>query len=99
MPSELGEGRVGLALPPAGVVPRRLAVPDEEEPGHLRHRTREPGEYAPSVATLRLFAQARVSAGTGTDEVDGPTVGEVLDGAVARYGPAFAEVLPRPGSG
>jgi molybdopterin synthase sulfur carrier subunit len=41
-----------------------------------------------------LFAQARVSAGTGSDEVPGETVGEILDAATARYGDAFAHVLP-----
>ncbi len=47
------------------------------------------------MATLRLFAAAREAAGTGKDVVDGSTVGEVLDAAVARYGPAFGEVLAR----
>ena len=45
------------------------------------------------MATLRLFAAAREAAGTGRDDVDGATVGDVLDGAVARYGAAFADVL------
>ena len=45
------------------------------------------------MATLRLFAAAREAAGTGRDDVDGATVGAVLDAAVARYGPSFAEVL------
>jgi molybdopterin converting factor small subunit len=45
------------------------------------------------VAILRLFASAREAAGTGRDVVPGTTVGEVLDGATARYGPAFASVL------
>ena len=45
------------------------------------------------VAILRLFASAREAAGTARDEVPGRTVGEVLDGATARYGPAFASVL------
>ena len=42
---------------------------------------------------LRLFAAAREAAGTGRDDVPGSTVGEVLDAAVARYGPGFAAVL------
>ena len=46
------------------------------------------------MAVLRLFAQAREAAGTGRDDVPGSTVAEVLDAAVARYGPAFAAVLP-----
>lgn len=45
------------------------------------------------MATLRLFAAAREAAGTGRDVLDGRTVAEVLDAAVARYGAAFAEVL------
>ena len=47
------------------------------------------------MAVLRLFAAAREAAGTGRDEVPGATVGEVLDGAVARYGAGFADVLAR----
>ena len=46
------------------------------------------------MAVLRLFASAREAAGTGRDEVPGATVGDVLDAAVERYGPHFAEVLP-----
>jgi molybdopterin converting factor small subunit len=45
------------------------------------------------VAILRLFASAREAAGTGRDVIPGATVGEVLDGATARYGSAFASVL------
>lgn len=45
------------------------------------------------MAVLRLFASAREAAGTGSDLVDGATVGEVLDRAVERYGTAFAAVL------
>ena len=49
--------------------------------------------YTSAVPRLRLFASAREAAGTGADEVDGTTVGEVLDAARARYGERFAEVL------
>lgn len=49
--------------------------------------------YDLGVAVVRLFASAREAAGTGSDVIDGATVGEVLDAAVARYGPAFATVL------
>jgi MoaD family protein len=45
------------------------------------------------MAVLRMFASAREAAGTGSDVVDGATVGEVLDHAVARYGAAFHQVL------
>jgi sulfur-carrier protein len=40
-----------------------------------------------------LFASAREAAGTGTDVIDGSTLGEVLDLAVDRYGATFATVL------
>lgn len=63
-------------------------------PGHGRRRTHG---YARPVSTLRLFAQARVAAGTGADRIDvgaGATVGDVLDAAVDRYGAEFARILP-----
>jgi sulfur-carrier protein len=40
-----------------------------------------------------LFASAREAAGTGSDVIDGSTLGEVLDSAVDRYGASFAAVL------
>lgn len=46
-----------------------------------------------AVITLRLFAQARESAGTNRVDLDGQTVGDVLDEAVHRFGKPFAEVL------
>jgi molybdopterin synthase sulfur carrier subunit len=45
------------------------------------------------VAQLRLFARAREVAGRAHDTVDGPSLGAVLDAAVARYGPEFGELL------
>jgi molybdopterin converting factor small subunit len=45
------------------------------------------------MARLRLFAQARERAGTGETQVDGATVGEVLDAAVERFGAEFAAVI------
>jgi sulfur-carrier protein len=45
------------------------------------------------LAVLRLFAGARDAAGTGRDDMPGTTVAEVLDGARARYGAEFADVL------
>lgn len=45
------------------------------------------------MPTLRLFAQARVAAGTGHEQLPGHTVGEVLDGALERYGDSFGAVL------
>ena len=47
------------------------------------------------MATLRLFAAAREAAGTGRDQVEGATVGEVLAEARRRYGAGFAAVLDR----
>ena len=47
------------------------------------------------MARLRLFAQARESAGTANAEIDGSTVGEVLDAAGARWGEEFTGVLTR----
>jgi molybdopterin converting factor small subunit len=43
--------------------------------------------------TLRLFAAARQTAGTGRAEVVAATVGEVLTWACGQYGPAFAAVV------
>ena len=45
------------------------------------------------MARVRLFASAREAAGTGSDTIDGTTVGEVLRGAEERYGERFSEVL------
>lgn len=45
------------------------------------------------MVTLRLFAQARESAGTKRVELPGSTVGEVLDEARHRFGETFAAVL------
>ncbi len=45
------------------------------------------------MATLRLFANLRELAGTSTVEIDGATVGVVLDAATDRFGQAFAEGL------
>jgi MoaD family protein len=45
------------------------------------------------VARVRLFARARELAGRSEDVIDAGTLGAVLDTAVARYGPDFAELL------
>jgi molybdopterin converting factor small subunit len=45
------------------------------------------------VPVVRLFAQAREAAGTGSEVLDGDTVGAVLDDARARWGDGFAAVL------
>ena len=45
------------------------------------------------MPTVRLFASARETAGTGRDELPGTTVAEVLRAATAKYGHSFAAVL------
>jgi molybdopterin converting factor small subunit len=45
------------------------------------------------MATLRLFANLRESAGTGSAEIPGGTVGEVLTNAARRFGPDFERGL------
>ena len=45
------------------------------------------------MPVLRLFAAAREAAGTGREDVEGATVGEVLARARARHGQRFTEVL------
>ncbi len=45
------------------------------------------------VAVLRLFAQARESAGTNRLELPGSTVGEILDQASGKFGESFNAVL------
>ena len=45
------------------------------------------------MAVLRLFAAARIAAGTSRDILPGGTVGDVLDAAVERYGHDFGDVL------
>ncbi len=45
------------------------------------------------MAILRLFAQAREAAGTGSASFDGSTVDEVIGAAIAEYGDTFAAVV------
>jgi len=59
--------------------------------GRRRHRTSRLGPEA--LARLRLFAQARECAGAGETEIEGRSVGEVLDAAGERYGARFAAVV------
>ena len=47
------------------------------------------------MARLRLFAGLRDAAGTGSVDLDGDTVGEVLDAAEERFGPGFAGGVER----
>lgn len=47
------------------------------------------------MAILRLFAGLREAAGTPRVEIPGDTVAEVLNDAVGRFGPRFAENLTR----
>ena len=46
------------------------------------------------MAKLRLFAQVREAAGTGSADFDGDTVAEVVAAAVAEYGGGFEALLP-----
>jgi molybdopterin synthase sulfur carrier subunit len=45
------------------------------------------------MATVRLFASARVAAGTGRDTIEGGTVEGILRVACERYGGDFAGLL------
>lgn len=45
------------------------------------------------MPVVRLFAQAREAAGTGSEVLDGDSVAAVLDNARARWGDGFAAVL------
>jgi molybdopterin synthase sulfur carrier subunit len=45
------------------------------------------------VATIRFFAQAREAAGTGSADVSGSTVEQVLASAIERFGSHLAEVI------
>lgn len=45
------------------------------------------------MPSLRLFGPPRTCAGTGCIELPGVTVAEVIDEAVRRLGPSFAEVV------
>ncbi len=49
--------------------------------------------YHHRVAILRLFAQAREAAGTGTATFEGVTVDDVVRAAIAEYGDTFAAVV------
>jgi molybdopterin converting factor small subunit len=45
------------------------------------------------VAILRLFAQAREAAGTGSASFEGSSVDEVIRAAIVEYGDTFAAVV------
>ena len=55
--------------------------------------TSQPTGTMTPMPTIRLFASARDAAGTSRDDLQGDTVGAVLDAATHRYGSAFAAVL------
>jgi molybdopterin synthase sulfur carrier subunit len=46
------------------------------------------------MAHVRLFAAAREAAGTSQTNLDGETVGDVIDAAIMRFGTAFELLLP-----
>jgi sulfur-carrier protein len=75
----------------------RLPVPHDAGPTPtvaipVAQDSQPPG---PAKGVLRLFAAARLAAGTGRAEVVGSTVGDVLVWARTEYGPAFSAVLDR----
>jgi MoaD family protein len=45
------------------------------------------------MARVRFFAQARDAAGCRDVEIDGATVGAVLNAAIERFGPALGGVI------
>jgi molybdopterin synthase sulfur carrier subunit len=45
------------------------------------------------MATVRLFASARIAAGVETIQLEGDTVGAILAAARAQFGPEFTQVL------
>lgn len=53
-------------------------------------RACDPATLTP-MATLRLFANLRESAGTDTVDIEAATVGELISVASDRFGPAFSE--------
>ena len=53
------------------------------------------GRYIPAMAVVRLFAGAREAAGTGRAEIDGATVGEVLERVRTEFGPELERVMQR----
>lgn len=102
-PTESGERRIGLPLPPAEGVPFTLSMTDHEDPsdavrnigrvGTGHGRPRYP-RYARHVVTVRLFAQAREAAGTSRDVLPGSTVEDVVHAAGQKYGERFVALLP-----
>jgi molybdopterin converting factor small subunit len=55
----------------------------------------ESGAVRPATVVLLLFAEARVAAGTGREEVSARSVVELLHTARTRHGSRFAAVLER----
>src|SRR5205823_10065126 len=90
-----GQRDVGPPLPAAGGVPLRLTVAQQENPGHGRSLVARTVGIVKPMAVLRLFAAAREAAGTGRADIDGATVGEVLENARARFGSDLDAVLQR----
>src|SRR5690606_25739018 len=99
--AQVGQRRVGLALPAADRVPLRLPVAGDEAAPHGGDGTARGADsgaaasvaYPARMAQVRLFASVREAAGRARDEVPGATVAEVLDAARARYGSEFDALL------
>jgi sulfur-carrier protein len=45
------------------------------------------------MARVRFFAQAREATGCRDADIEGETVGSVLNAAIARFGPRLADVI------
>lgn len=92
--SEFTEWGIGLPLPSAFGVPRRLTVTGKKD---SRHGGTLPGggtwPRLGQVTALRLFAQAREAAGEKVAHFDGATVGDVLEAARERFGAEFGQVV------
>lgn len=86
-----GEGG-GLGLSLTG--PQGKACPANMGPvpsgDRFRHTNPVPSE---SMATVRLFARLRELAGSARVQIDGATVGEVVDEAGRRFGPEFVAAV------
>jgi molybdopterin converting factor small subunit len=57
--------------------------------------TCESDANCPATVVLLLFAEARVAAGTGREELSAGSVAELLDTARTRHGSRFGAVLER----
>jgi molybdopterin synthase sulfur carrier subunit len=75
----------------------RLDGGDEAERGAVKSDTSRgtSSQTGTPVVTVRLFAAARLAAGTARVELAGRTVGDVLGAASVRFGDQFAAIASR----